>query len=186
MGASAIRRRLLHRGRLLDAYASPAAYLHRAARGPASGDVWPCDIGPDLSRGFRALKTWLTFQVYGGDAIGRTISATCELARQLAARVEAEPELELRAPVSLNIVCFRYARPELDEEEIDRLNREIVLALHDAGQVTPSSTVLQGRYTIRAAIVNHRTGMCDIDTLVASVLRAGRDLSHPRSENHAA
>jgi aromatic-L-amino-acid decarboxylase len=175
-----------HGGHLLDAFASPAAYLHRAARGPASGDVWPCDIGPDLSRGFRALKTWLTFQVYGGDAIGRSISATCALARRLAVLVESEQELELRAPVALNVVCFRYVRPGVDEEEIDRLNREIVLALHDAGQVTPSSTTLQGRYTIRAAIVNHRTGPADIDTLVTSVLHAGRRLSQPRPENDAA
>jgi glutamate/tyrosine decarboxylase-like PLP-dependent enzyme len=163
--------------RMLDAFAAPAAYLQRAGRGLAAGTAWPCDLGPDLSRGFRALKTWLTFQVYGADAIGRAISATCALARGLAARVEAEPELELAAPVALNVVCFRYVGAGMAHEEVERVNREIVLALYDAGEVAPSSTTLQGRYAIRAAIVNHRTGEGDIDTLVAAVLKAGRQLS---------
>ena len=157
---------------MLDAFAAPAAYLQRAGRGLAAGTAWPCDLGPDLSRGFRALKTWLTFQVYGADAIGRSISATCALARYLAERIAAEPELALAAPVTLNIVCFRYvcADPE-------RVNREIVLALYDEGRVAPSATTLDGRYAIRAAIVNHRTGRADIDALVDAVLRAGRRLS---------
>ncbi|MFS2024489.1 pyridoxal phosphate-dependent decarboxylase family protein [Massilia sp. CT11-137] len=157
---------------MLDAFAAPAAYLQRASTGLAAGTAWPCDLGPDLSRGFRALKTWLTFQVYGADAIGRSISATCALARYLAGRVAAEPSLELAAPVALNIVCFRYvcADPE-------RVNREIVLALYDEGRVAPSATTLEGRYAIRAAIVNHRTGRADIDALVEAVLRAGRRLS---------
>jgi glutamate/tyrosine decarboxylase-like PLP-dependent enzyme len=162
--------------RLLDTFAAPAAYLQRAGRGLAAGEAWPCDLGPDLSRGFRALKTWLTFQVLGADAIGRAISATCALARRLAARIEAEPELELAAPVNLNIVCFRYVGSSLARDAVERLNREIVLALYDAGQVAPSATVLDGRYAIRAAIVNHRTGPAEIDTLVASVLHAGRTL----------
>jgi aromatic-L-amino-acid decarboxylase len=157
---------------MLDAFAAPAAYLQRAGRGLAAGTAWPCDVGPDLSRGFRALKTWLTFQVYGADAIGRSISATCALARYLAERIAAEPDLELVAPVTLNIVCFRFvcADPE-------RVNREIVLALYDEGRVAPSATTLDGRYAIRAAIVNHRTGPADVDALVDAVLRAGRRLS---------
>jgi len=160
--------------RMLDAFAAPAAYLQRAGRGLAAGTAWPCDVGPDLSRGFRALKTWLTFQVYGADAIGRSISATCAMARHLAQRVAAEPELELVAPVTLNIVCFRYVCADAE-----RVNREIVLALYDEGRVAPSATTLDGRYAVRAAIVNHRTGPADVDALVDAVLRAGRRLSQP-------
>ena len=166
--------------RMLDAFAAPAAYLQRAGRGLAAGTAWPCDVGPDLSRGFRALKTWLTFQVYGADAIGRSISATCALARRLADRIGAESELELAAPVTLNIVCFRYACADAE-----RVNREIVLALYDEGRVAPSATTLDGRYAIRAAIVNHRTGPADVDALVDAVLRAGRRLSQPATESPA-
>jgi glutamate/tyrosine decarboxylase-like PLP-dependent enzyme len=157
---------------MIDAFAAPAAYLQRAARGLAAGTAWPCDVGPDLSRGFRALKTWLTFQVYGADAIGRSISASCALARRLAALVSAAPELELAAPVGLNVVCFRYACADAE-----RVNREIVLALYDEGRVAPSATTLDGRYAIRAALVNHRTVEADVEALVAAVLRLGRRFS---------
>jgi glutamate/tyrosine decarboxylase-like PLP-dependent enzyme len=81
-------------------FAAPAAYLRRETRGLAAGSPWPCDFGPDLSRGFRALKTWFTLKVHGTDAIGAVISHTCSLARYLKQRVQATPELELLvAPV---------------------------------------------------------------------------------------
>ena len=73
----------LHR----DTFASPAAYLRRETRGLAAGKSWPCDFGPDLSRGFRALKTWFTLKVYGTDALGAMISRTCELARYLEIKI---------------------------------------------------------------------------------------------------
>ncbi|MDB5475550.1 MAG: pyridoxal-dependent decarboxylase [Phenylobacterium sp.] len=162
----------LHRG----AFASEAAYLSRAERGLAAGDWWPCDYGPDLSRGFRALKTWFTIKTYGADALGQVIAQTCDLARELAARVAAEPALELMAPVALNIVCFRYVGAEADA-----LNAEIVADLQEAGLVAPSLTRLDGRTAIRAAIVNHRTELRDIESLVASVLAAGRTASQRRA-----
>jgi glutamate/tyrosine decarboxylase-like PLP-dependent enzyme len=149
-------------------FAADAAYLRRATRGLAGGDWWPCDHGPDLSRGFRALKTWFTLKTYGADAIGRVIAGTVALAQRLARRVEAEPELELLAPVPLNIVCFGYRGADAD-----RLNAEIVADLHEAGRVAPSLTTICGRIAIRAAIVNHRTGPEDVDARgrAARVLR---------------
>ena len=158
------------RERQLATFASDAAYLRRAERGLAGGDVWPCDLGPDLSRGFRALKVWMTFKAYGANRIGQVIEQTCELARHLAARVEAEPALELLAPVNLNIVCFRF---RTREEDVDRLNGDIVADLQEDGIAAPSTTTLQGRLAIRAAIVNHRTRSEDVDELVAAVLRFG-------------
>jgi glutamate/tyrosine decarboxylase-like PLP-dependent enzyme len=150
-------------------FAADAAYLRRAERGLAGGDWWPCDHGPDLSRGFRALKTWFTLKTYGADAIGRVITETVALARRLAGRIAAEPEMELLAPVPLNIVCFGYRSPDAD-----RLNAEIVTGLHEAGRVAPSLTTIGGRTAIRAAIVNHRTATEDVDALVEAVLIRGR------------
>jgi glutamate/tyrosine decarboxylase-like PLP-dependent enzyme len=157
-------------------FAADAAYLQRAERGLAGGDWWPCDYGPDLSRGFRALKTWFTLKTYGADAIGRSIAGTVALAQELAARIAAEPELELLAPVPLNIVCFGYR-----SAEADRLNAEIVADLHEAGRVAPSLTTIGGRTAIRAAIVNHRTTTTDLEALVASVLGLGRAASGLRA-----
>ena len=164
-----------------EAFASSCNYLSREDRGMAAGSPWPCDYGPDLSRGFRALKTWATLKVYGADAIGSVISHTCELARYLEGRIAEIPELELLAPVELNIVCFRYrlgasAQVATDETH-NRVNREIVTLLQEAGAVAPSTTLINGRLAIRAAIVNHRTTRAEIDTLVESVLASGRSLS---------
>jgi len=150
-------------------FASPAAYLRREDRGMAAGSAWPCDFGPDLSRGFRALKAWFTIQVYGAEQLGRSISRTCELARYLAQRVEENPELELLAPVSLNIVCFRYRC-----DDADRVNADIAVQLQESGIAAPSTTMIDGRLAIRAAIVNHRTGQEEIDALVAATLDFGR------------
>jgi len=149
-----------------QAFAQPAAYLSREARGLAAGSVWPCDLGPDLSRGFRALKTWFTLKTFGTDRLGEVIARSCALARYLETRVLAEPRLELLAPVNLNIVCFRYRAG-------DAVNREIVADVQVSGIAAPSGTILNGKFAIRAAIVNHRTAESDIDALVAAVIRFG-------------
>lgn len=150
------------------AFAAPAAYLMREARGLAAGSPWPCDFGPELSRGFRALKVWFTLKVYGARELGRTISATCALARYMQRRIEATPALELLAPVSLNIVCFRYRCIDADAA-----NADIVAALQESGVAAPSTTLIDGRLAIRAAIVNHRTRARDIDALLKAVIEIG-------------
>lgn len=157
--------------RQLATFASHAAYLRSERRGLAGGAPWPCDLGPDLSRGFRALKVWMTLKVYGADQLGAIMEQTCTLARRLAARIDREPDLERLAPVPLNIVCFRYRTADGD---LDCLNADIVADLQEAGIAAPSTTILNGHLAIRAAIVNHRTRPEDIDLLVASVLDRGR------------
>jgi aromatic-L-amino-acid/L-tryptophan decarboxylase len=153
-----------------QAFASSCAYLSRDQRGMSAGSPWPCDLGPDLSRGFRALKTWATLKVYGMNAIADVIRRSCELARYLERRILGSTELELMAAVELNIVCFRY------QGLSDELHRQIVITLQESGSVAPSTTTISGRLSIRAAIVNHRTSHAEIDTLLASTLAAGRTL----------
>jgi aromatic-L-amino-acid/L-tryptophan decarboxylase len=147
------------------AFASPAAYLARAPRGLAAGETWPNDLGPDLSRGARALKTWMTIATLGTDRIGDAILHNCELAAHLAARVSAEPLLHLKAPVALNIVCFGVSGAHDSE-----INREIVMDLHEAGVAAPSWTTINGETVIRCAIVNHRTTKADIDQVVTAII----------------
>lgn len=152
----------LHRA----AFAAPSSYLRRDTRGLAGGSPWPCDFGPDLSRGFRALKTWFTLKAYGSDWLGAEIARSCALARYLTERIEAEPRLELMAPVALNIVCFRYRA-----SDPDRLNAAIVAELQERGIAAPSTTTIDGKLAIRACLINHRTEQRDIDTLLDAVLR---------------
>jgi aromatic-L-amino-acid decarboxylase len=152
-------------------FGAEAAYLRRERRGLAGGEVWPCDLGPDLSRGFRALKVWMTLRTYGADALGQVVQRSCDLAAALAARVDREPALERLAPVTLNIVCFRY---RAEAGDLDRLNREIVADLQETGIAAPSTTTVNGVLAIRAALVNHRTTWDDIEIMLDAVLRFGR------------
>jgi aromatic-L-amino-acid/L-tryptophan decarboxylase len=158
-----------------ETFMSTAAYLARAPRGLAAADIWPCDLGPDLSRGFRALKTWFTFQAYGAERLGATIAQTCRIARHLEALIGGSDIFELRAKVRLNIVCFSVKGDATGEQ-----NREIVMDLHERGVAAPSITRLEGRPVIRAAIVNHRTRTADMETFLtvaeasASRIRASR------------
>ncbi|MYM96443.1 aminotransferase class V-fold PLP-dependent enzyme [Rugamonas sp. FT81W] len=145
-------------------FALPTAYLRRDERGMAAGSPWPCDFGPDLSRGFRALKTWFTLKVYGSDRLGEVIAATCALARYLAQQVAARPALELMAPVSLNIVCFRHRGVDADS-----LNAALVADLQESGVAAPSLANINGQLAIRVAVVNHRSGERHIDALLVAL-----------------
>ncbi len=155
-----------------DTFASQAEYLRRETRGMAAGSPWPCDFGPDLSRSFKALKVWFTMQVYGTDRLAGMMEQTCELATYLANRIEESAELELLAPVNLNIVCFRYRC-----DDAERVNAEIVVAIQESGIVASSSTTIRGKFAIRAAIFNHRTSQLEIDSLIEESLRFGRSIS---------
>jgi aromatic-L-amino-acid/L-tryptophan decarboxylase len=151
-----------------ETFAAPAAYLRRETRGLAAGSSWPCDLGPDLSRGFRALKTWFTLKTFGLEKLGAMITRTCTLAKYLEQRILDEPRLELLAPVELNIVCFRYRAADANS-----VNGDIVIAIQESGIAAPSTTLVDGALAIRAAIVNHRTDTCDIDALISAVLEFG-------------
>ena len=73
---------LVRDGKLhMDTFASPAAYLRRDTRGLSAGSPWPCDFGPDLSRGFRALKTWFTLKAFGSERLGEMMAQSCAMAR---------------------------------------------------------------------------------------------------------
>jgi aromatic-L-amino-acid decarboxylase len=149
-------------------FAAPVAYLRRETRGLAAGSPWPCDFGPDLSRGFRALKTWFTLKTYGADKLGAMIGRTCDLAKYLEAKIAAEPRLQLLAPVTLNIVCFRFRC-----NDANAVNSEIVADLHESGIAAPSTTMIGSELAIRVAIVNHRTDTPDLDAMFKAVLQFG-------------
>lgn len=156
----------------LAAFDHEAAYLRREQRGLASGHPWPCDLGPDLSRGFRALKVWMTLKCYGADRLGEAIKNNCLVAAAMARRIDAEPLLDRAAPVALNVVCFRVRAPA---DRSDALQREIVADLQLAGTAVFSTTTIAGRVAIRAAVVNHRTtaqdGMAMLDEILRAVAR---------------
>jgi glutamate/tyrosine decarboxylase-like PLP-dependent enzyme len=151
----------------LATFAQSLAYLEGAERGIAGNPPWPRDLGPDLSREFRALKIWFTLRAYGADGIGRVVENSCAVAQHLAARVRREPALELLAPVPLNIVCFRVATGAAD---LNRLNKDLVADLQESGIAAPSTTTIGGTLAIRAGVFNHRSTAADVDAMVDAVL----------------
>jgi len=156
-------------------FAAADPYLQREEEGLAANSPWPCDYGIDLSRGFRALKVWFTFQSFGSEKIGAMISHCCHLAQSLAQQVGAIAELELMADVSLNIVCYRYCGDKSRSPDYyDAMNRAMIRHIQLSGLAAPSLTYIHGRAVIRAALVNHRTAQQDIDTLLTATLHAAR------------
>ncbi|NJK32513.1 MAG: hypothetical protein HC927_08940 [Deltaproteobacteria bacterium] len=163
---------LVREGRqLLDTFASPASYVTVFDRGVIAGGLPFADRGFDMSRSFRALKVWMSLVAEGVEAFARQIEQDVEHARLLGQRIAAEDELELLAPVELNIVCFRY-RAGADRNEA--INREIMLRIQESGEAVFSSTTLNGQFALRCALVNHRRRREDLDRLLDAVLRHGR------------
>lgn len=154
-------------------FVTKASYLSETTRGVIAGGLPFAERGVDLTRGFKALKVWLSFKAHGVAAFGRLIEQNVRQAQHLGALVEAHPDLELLAPVSLNVVCFRYAPRGAPEDALNALNQEILVRLQEAGTAVASSTLLEGRYAIRCANVNHRSRLKDFDTMIDAVLSIG-------------
>ena len=172
-GCVLIRDQDLHR----RAFANRPDYLAANGRALAGGDPWPVDFGPELSRGFRALKVWAHLLEHGTQKIGDMITKNCAQASYMGALVEGNSNLELLAPVSLNISCFRFISDRMNGQQLDDLNAEIVDELQLRGIAAPSTTRLDGRLAIRVNLTNHRTQLTDIDMLHDAVDRLGRTLS---------
>lgn len=164
------------------AFRYDAHYMTPSTRGlSAATSQQFTEYGPQLSRGFRALKVWMGIKEQGIDKFRRLIEQNVRQAAYLAELVEATPELELLADVALNVVCFRYrgspAEPAFDDEVLNEVNEELLNLLQESGAAVPSHTVLDGRYAIRVANTNHRSRRADFDLLVEEVVARGRALT---------
>lgn len=159
-----------------DSFTLTPGYLARAERGIAAGEFWPSDYGIQLSRGFRALKVWMSLKEHGLDRFGALVRQNVAQAKYLERLVRASPELELLAPVPLNIVCYRYRPHGMEPTALNGVTNEILVRLHEQGIAVPSTASLGGRSAIRVSITNHRTRREDLDLLVRETLRIGREV----------
>jgi glutamate/tyrosine decarboxylase-like PLP-dependent enzyme len=150
-------------------------YLAHETRGLAAGSLWFSDYGVQLSRQFRALKVWMSIKEHGLDRFGRMMARNVEQAHYFGRLVEKEPNLELLAPIGLDIVCFRFNPGGLEDEQLNALNKEILMQLHEQGIAAPSYTTLQGRYCLRIAIANHRSLQEDFDIFARETVRIGHE-----------
>jgi aromatic-L-amino-acid decarboxylase len=176
IGCVLVRNEQIHR----QTFSLTPAYLASVGdgRGLTGGDLpWLTDLGYQLSRQFRALKAWMSFKEHGVNKYGRLIRQNIEQARYLEELVTSAEDLELAAPVPLNVVCFRYAPMGLGDAALNTLNKEILVELQERGIAVPSGTTLRGRYVLRVGITNHRSRREDFEVLVQEVIRIGRQLA---------
>jgi glutamate/tyrosine decarboxylase-like PLP-dependent enzyme len=161
----------------VNTFSEEPDYLSRMPRGIAGGThPWFGDLGVQLTRGFKALKIWMTLKAYGLGKFARQVEQNVSQARYLAELVEANPQLELLADVPLNIVCFRYVAEDMDDDALDALNLEIMLRLHERGLAVPSYTRLNDKFALRVAITNHRSRLEDFEFLVEKVIEIAQEI----------
>ena len=150
-------------------FAAKQNYFGDGERGVIGGGLPFAERGIELTRSFRALKVWMSLQAEGVAKYARLIEQNVAQAAYLAELIGREEEMELLAPVTLNVVCFR-ARPRgVAEAELNALNKEILLRMQESGVAVPSSTVLDGKFAMRVAITNHRSRREDFGALVGVV-----------------
>jgi glutamate/tyrosine decarboxylase-like PLP-dependent enzyme len=151
------------------AFAYSAEYVKTTTADPVEGFTF-FDQTIELSRRFRALKLWLSLRYHGLGAFRAAIADNLAQARLLSELVDAEPSLELLAPVELSAVCFRWTNGDL--ELLNERNEAILRNVIQAGRVWLSNADVRGTVGLRACITNHRTTERDVHAIVAEVLAA--------------
>lgn len=159
-----------------EAFSTAVSYLTVHERGLAGGPEILTNYGMELSRGFKALKVWMSLKEHGIEKYAALVRQNLEQAQYLAGLVRSEKELELLADVPLNIVCFRYNPGGRSDEELNAINKELLMRLQEQGIAAPSYTLLHNKYAIRAAITNHRSRREDFEEFVRGVVVIGRTL----------
>jgi len=144
-----------------------------------AGLPWFSEYGFQQTRGFRALKLWMVLQSAGRQGLAQRIIRHNTLAQHLASLIDATPDFERLAPVSLSIVCFRDVPPALqgDETAIEQLNRAIIPFVQSSGEAFITGTVLHGQFTLRACILHDATTEEDVAALLDIVRRTGEAMS---------
>jgi aromatic-L-amino-acid/L-tryptophan decarboxylase len=159
---------------LRDAFSLIPPYLRQGA-GAEVGTF--AEYGLEQTRPFRALKTWATIASLGRAGIAARVRHARNLARNLMAMIDAEPDLELAAVTETSIVAFR-ARPEgCPTEQLDDLNRALPQAVQARGRAFITGTIFEGRETLRACILHPETRHEHLELLIEEVLTAARSLA---------
>jgi glutamate/tyrosine decarboxylase-like PLP-dependent enzyme len=157
---------------LQRAFSTGAGYIDVIADRDMSEFVY-WDHGPELSRRFRALKIWLLLKVHGVRAIQDAIDGTITVARHLSHIVTESADFELMAPAPLSIVCFRYRGRggNLGGPAINDFNKRLMVEVQRDGDSYLSNATINGRFALRACIVNFRTTAADVERLLETIRR---------------
>jgi aromatic-L-amino-acid/L-tryptophan decarboxylase len=163
---------------LRDTFSLVPAYLRTDEGRGFGGPTWFSEYSIEQTRPYRALRLWMTLARLGRTGIVETVVSCCRLAAILAELIEADPNLELAAPVQSSIVAFRYVFDSEDTIDADALTRSIVVAVQERGRAFLSGTVIGGREVLRACILNPETSEQDLVALLTEVHRVAGGLRH--------
>ncbi len=152
------------------AFSLTPSYLRDEGRGVIAGGLTFAERGPELTRGFKALKAWMSFKAHGVDAIGAIVEQNVMQARAFAERIAQVPGIEISAPVALNIAVWRWVPAGFTDDQCDALNRELLLRIQESGLAVPSGSMMRGRYVIRTCITNHRTRWEDLERFADGIV----------------
>lgn len=159
-------RRLLH-----DAFTIHPEYLQDVHRDREAVNF--ADHGIQLTRGFRALKLWMSIQVFGLDAFRRAVDRGFDLAETAERILRESPRWEVTTPAQMGVVSFRYTLPGKTGEELDELQTGIVEGLRAEGFAMVTSTRLRGRTALRLCTINPRTTDGDVCATIEHMARIG-------------
>ena len=138
-------------------------------------------LGPESSRRARSLVVWATLRAYGRRGYRELVERNLDLAQRVARRVDEAADLERLADVPLNIVCFRFRPPGLDDGRLDELNTRLGEAVLADGRVYVGTTRYRGRVAFRPAFVSWRTREEDVDLLVDVIRELGGEIAEADS-----
>ncbi|MEJ7810934.1 MAG: pyridoxal-dependent decarboxylase [Gemmatimonadaceae bacterium] len=170
---------------LRDAFAHRPSYYQFDREDERDAPPNYYEMGPQNSRGFRALKVWLGLRQAGREGYARMIADDIRLAAELYRVADAHPELEA-VTQGLSITTFRYVPREMNAKDpanldaLNALNSEILTRLQRGGEVFVSNAIVGGAYLLRACVVNFRTTLADIEALPEIVARCGREVHATR------
>jgi glutamate/tyrosine decarboxylase-like PLP-dependent enzyme len=159
---------------LRDAFSLIPPYLRQGA-GAEVGTF--AEYGLEQTRPFRALKTWATIAARGRAGLVAQVVRANELARELAAMIDHEPELELAALPETSIVAFRVRPDGCSPERLDALNHALPQAVQARGRAFVTGTIFEHRETLRACILHPETSAEHLALLVEEALAAARSLA---------
>ena len=132
-----------------------------------------------LSRNAKALKIWMSVKAYGMTRIREMIQKDIDLTHYLAEQIESSPDFEIKSRSNLAVACFRYVGDIEEEQEIARINQELIPVLERDGRVFITGTRLNGEFVLRACIINHRKQESDIDFLLKVIRELAQNLQTP-------
>ncbi|MBL8228256.1 MAG: aminotransferase class I/II-fold pyridoxal phosphate-dependent enzyme [Bryobacterales bacterium] len=142
----------------------------------STGEVNFWDLSPELTRPFRALKLWMSIQIFGADAIGRAIDHGFSLAETAESALRALPDWQIVTPAHMAVVTFRYAPAGADEPLLREWNTRIGRTITESGFAVVLSTELRGQKVLRLCPINPRTEVTDILATVAELDRIARSI----------